>query len=39
MTGGDDALDAIANAPCRPGGEGSSPVEPVRVTGVTVNRG
>lgn len=39
MTGGDDALDAIANAPCRPGGEGSSPVEPVRVTGVTVSRG
>jgi peptidyl-prolyl cis-trans isomerase B (cyclophilin B) len=39
MTAGDDALDAIANATCHPGGEGSSPVEPVKVTGVTVNRG
>lgn len=39
MTAGDDVLDAIATAPTRPGGEGSSPVEPVKITKVTVNRG
>ena len=37
LTDGLEALDAIANAPCKPGGEGSSPVEPVRVLKVTVN--
>ncbi len=26
-----DVLDKIAGAPCRPGGEGSTPVDPVRV--------
>ncbi len=39
MTAGDDVLDSIATAPTRPGGEGSSPVEPVKITKVTVNRG
>ncbi len=34
---GFEALDAIANAPCKPGGEGSQPVEPVQVVRVTVN--
>lgn len=37
LTDGLETLDAIANAPCKPGGEGSSPVEPVRVLKVTVN--
>ena len=36
---GDDALEHIASAPTNPGGEGSSPVEPVKVTKVTVTRG
>ncbi len=36
---GDDALEQIASAPTTPGGEGSSPVEPVKVTKVTVTRG
>ncbi|MCB9915221.1 MAG: peptidylprolyl isomerase [Planctomycetes bacterium] len=39
MTSGDDALDTIATARCKPGGEGSSPVEPVKITKVTVTRG
>jgi len=39
MLEGDEALDTIANAPTRPGGEGSSPVEPVKITKVTVQRG
>lgn len=39
MTSGDEALDQIANAQCKPGGEGSSPVEPVKITKATVNRG
>ena len=30
LVSGDDTLDAIANAPTKPGGEGSSPVEPVK---------
>jgi peptidyl-prolyl cis-trans isomerase B (cyclophilin B) len=39
MTEGGDVLDAIVNAPTRPGGEGSSPVEPVKINNVTVTRG
>ncbi len=39
MTDGDEALDTIANGTCKPGGEGSSPVEPVKITKVTVTRG
>ena len=39
MTSGDEALDQIAGAPCKPGGEGSTPVEPVKITKATVNRG
>jgi peptidyl-prolyl cis-trans isomerase B (cyclophilin B) len=31
-----EALDAIAGAPTKPGGEGSSPVEPIQVTRVVV---
>ena len=38
MVEGDDALDAIASAPCIPGGEGSKPVEPVKITKITVER-
>ncbi|MDP6837368.1 MAG: peptidylprolyl isomerase [Planctomycetota bacterium] len=38
MLSGDEALDAIANAPTKPGGEGSTPVEPVEVTSVTIQR-
>lgn len=39
LVDGDDALDAIANAPCKKGGEGSSPVEPVKITKVEIQRG
>jgi peptidyl-prolyl cis-trans isomerase B (cyclophilin B) len=39
MVAGDEALDTIAGAQTRPGGEGSSPVEPVKITKVTVTRG
>lgn len=38
LTKGDDVLDKIANAPTKPGGEGSSPVAPVKVTKVTITR-
>ena len=33
---GDDALGTIANGQCKPGGEGSTPVEPVTITKMTV---
>jgi len=33
---GHDVLDTIACAPCVPGGEGSSPVEPVELKSVTI---
>jgi peptidyl-prolyl cis-trans isomerase B (cyclophilin B) len=36
LTGGFEALDAIASGACTPGGEGSSPVEPVQVVRMTV---
>lgn len=39
MTEGGDALDAIVSGKTKPGGEGSSPVDPVKITKVTVNRG
>lgn len=39
MANGDEALDTIANGATKPGGEGSSPVEPVKITKVTVKRG
>ncbi len=39
MVDGGEALDTIANAPCKPGGEGSSPVEPVKITKVDIQRG
>ena len=35
---GEDVLDKIANAPTKPGGEGSSPVAPVKIEKVTVTR-
>lgn len=35
---GDGTLDDIANAPTKPGGEGSAPVEPVQVSKVTIVR-
>jgi len=35
---GDNTLDAIANAPRKPGGEGSAPVKPVRVEKVRILR-
>ena len=38
LTGGDDTLDKIANAPTKPGGEGSAPVSPVKVTKVRIER-
>lgn len=38
MVDGDDTLEAIATAPTKPGGEGSSPVEPVQVTKVQIER-
>lgn len=37
LVDGFEALDAIANAKCKPGGEGSSPVEPVTVQSVRIN--
>jgi peptidyl-prolyl cis-trans isomerase B (cyclophilin B) len=39
MLTGDDALDTIAAGVCKSGGEGSSPVEPVKITKITVARG
>ena len=38
MVEGDEALDTIANAPTKPGGEGSAPVEPVKITKVSIQR-
>ena len=38
LVDGDDALDAIATAQCHPGGEGSSPVDPVKVNAVRIER-
>ncbi|HJO25939.1 MAG: peptidylprolyl isomerase [Planctomycetes bacterium] len=38
MLSGDEALEAIATAPTEPGGEGSTPVNPVEITCVTIQR-
>ena len=38
MVSGEETLDAIANAPTNPGGEGSTPVNPVEITSVTIQR-
>lgn len=38
LTSGDDTLDAIADAPTAPGGEGSTPVNPVQINKVTILR-
>ena len=38
LTAGEATLDAIANAPTVPGGEGSKPKKPVKVTKVEVQR-
>lgn len=35
---GDDALETIASAPTKPGGEGSAPVDPIRVESAVVER-
>jgi peptidyl-prolyl cis-trans isomerase B (cyclophilin B) len=35
---GDDTLDAIATAETHPGGEGSKPIDPVKIIKVTVHR-
>lgn len=37
VTDGLDVLDAIATAPTKPGGEGSTPVNPARIESVTIN--
>ena len=37
VTSGLEAVDKIATAPTKPGGEGSSPVAPVTVESVTIN--
>jgi len=36
LVSGEDALDAIANAPTQPGGEGSAPVSPVKIESAEV---
>lgn len=38
LVDGDDTLDKIATAPCQSGGEGSKPVDPVKVSKVTIQR-
>lgn len=38
LTTGGEALDAIANAPTVPGGEGSKPKNPVKITKVEIRR-
>jgi peptidyl-prolyl cis-trans isomerase B (cyclophilin B) len=38
LVDGGDTLDSIANAPTKPGGEGSSPVSPVKVNKVRIER-
>ena len=37
LLSGDEVLDAIANAPTNPGGEGSSPVDPVKIEAAEVS--
>lgn len=38
LLAGEDTLDKIANAPVKKGGEGSSPIEPVKINKVTIER-
>jgi peptidyl-prolyl cis-trans isomerase B (cyclophilin B) len=38
LVAGDDVLEKIATAKTKPGGEGSSPVSPVKVNKVTIER-
>ncbi|MFT4542156.1 MAG: peptidyl-prolyl cis-trans isomerase B (cyclophilin B) [Planctomycetota bacterium] len=38
LTDGFDALDSIANGKCKAGGEASSPIEPISVQSVRINR-
>ena len=38
LVDGDDTLDKIATAPTQPGGEGSKPVEAIKVSKVTISR-
>ena len=38
LVAGDETLDAIANAPTQPGGEGSKPVDPVKIESVKIVR-
>ena len=38
LTDGDATLDAIANAKTKPGGEGSTPVAPVKIVKVVITR-
>jgi len=38
MVDGDDALEAIATAPCQPGGEGSTPISPVEIVTISIER-
>jgi peptidyl-prolyl cis-trans isomerase B (cyclophilin B) len=38
LTAGADVLDKIANAPTKKGGEGSSPVAPIKINKVTIKR-
>ncbi len=38
LVDGDDTLEKIATAPTQPGGEGSKPVDPVKVSKVTIER-
>ena len=38
LTDGEDTLDAIAGAATLPGGENSKPVEPVKISKVTIVR-
>jgi peptidyl-prolyl cis-trans isomerase B (cyclophilin B) len=38
MVEGDEALDAIATAPCQPGGEGSQPIAPIEIVAISIER-
>jgi peptidyl-prolyl cis-trans isomerase B (cyclophilin B) len=38
LVDGDATLDAIAQAPTQPGGEGSKPVSPIKIETVTIVR-
>ena len=38
LIAGEDTLDAIASGACQPGGEGSKPIDPIKVEKVTTKR-